>query len=83
MLEQILEGTWEEVAQHADELVGKHIRLTVLENKPTVHRNEAMQEAMLRVAEIQANMPFTSGKDTLEILRRARAGEMYGYDSCE
>lgn len=83
MLEQVLEGTWEEVAQHADELVGKQVRLTVLEDKPATRPNEGMLEAMRRVAEIQANMPFTSGKDTLEILRRARAGEMYDYDPCE
>lgn len=83
MFEQVLEGTWEEVSQHADEFVGKQVRLTVLEDKPAVRPNEKMMEAMRQVAEIQANMPFTSGKDTLEILRRARAGEMYDYDPCE
>jgi hypothetical protein len=32
MAERVLEGTWEEVAQHADELSGKRVRLTVLED---------------------------------------------------
>jgi alkylation response protein AidB-like acyl-CoA dehydrogenase len=31
MLDQVLEGTWEEITQHADELAGKHVRVTVLE----------------------------------------------------
>ncbi|MGH9799816.1 MAG: hypothetical protein ACRD82_05575 [Blastocatellia bacterium] len=85
MLEQVLEGTWEEVAQHADELAGKHVRLTVAEERPTTSPkpNEGMLEVIRRVAEMQSDMPYTSGKDTLEILRRARAGEMYGYDPCE
>jgi hypothetical protein len=30
MSQQVLEGTWEEVLQHADELSGKRVRLTVL-----------------------------------------------------
>jgi hypothetical protein len=29
-METILEGTWEEIARHADELAGKRVRLTVL-----------------------------------------------------
>jgi len=85
MLEQVLEGTWEEVSQHADELAGKHVRVTVLEEAiaPSPQPNEAMLEVMRRVAQMQADMPYTSGIDTQEILRRARAGEMYGYDPCE
>ena len=82
MLEQVFEGTWEEVSQHADEFVGKHVRLMVIEPAKPKH-NEAMQEVMRRVAQRQANMPYTSGEDTLDILRRGRAGEMYGYDPCE
>jgi hypothetical protein len=31
MSQQVLEGTWEEVLQHADELSGKRVRLTVLD----------------------------------------------------
>lgn len=29
---QILEGTWEELARHAPELLGKRLRLTVLDD---------------------------------------------------
>lgn len=31
MSEQVLEGTWEEIAQRADELTGKRVRLMVLD----------------------------------------------------
>lgn len=31
MSQQVLEGIWEEVLQHADELSGKRVRLTVLD----------------------------------------------------
>jgi hypothetical protein len=31
MSQQVLEGTWEEVLQHADELSGRRVRLTVLD----------------------------------------------------
>ena len=31
MGQQVLEGTWEEIVQHADELSGKLVRLTVLD----------------------------------------------------
>ncbi|MDQ3756208.1 MAG: hypothetical protein M3371_15940 [Acidobacteriota bacterium] len=31
MAEQVLEGTWEEIVQHAEEFSGKRVRLTVIE----------------------------------------------------
>jgi len=34
MVRQSFEGTWEEVAQHAGELAGHRVRLTVLEDAP-------------------------------------------------
>jgi hypothetical protein len=33
MVEHVLEGTWEEVAKHAEEFVGKRVRLTVYEEE--------------------------------------------------
>lgn len=85
MLEQVLEGTWEEVAQHADELVGKHVRLTVFEEAlaPSPQPNEAMLRAIEKVAKAQEGMRLTSGEDTQRLLREARAGAMYGYEPCE
>ena len=39
MGQQVLEGTWEEIVQHAEELSGKRVRLTVLD-KSTQQRAE-------------------------------------------
>lgn len=103
MLEEGLEGTWEEITQHADELAGKHVRLTVLEEvseEPSaapltsnavdaeplagnLQPNEALLEVIAQVTQMQAGMRYTSGADTQQLLREARAGAMYGYDPCE
>ncbi len=87
MLEQILEGTWEEVAQHAGELAGKQVRLTVIdeaaEQPPAPQPNEAMLRAIEKVAKAQEGMRLTSGEGTQRLLREARAGAMYGYEPCE
>ena len=88
MLEEVLEGTWEEIAQHADELAGKRVRLTVLEEAREEARaaprpNEAMLEALRKIAARNAGKPLTSGADTQRLLREARAGAMYGYEPCE
>jgi alkylation response protein AidB-like acyl-CoA dehydrogenase len=81
MLEQVLEGTWEEIAQHAGELAGKRVRLTVVEDAPAA--NEAALQVMEQVAQLQSSMRYTSGADTPRLLREARSGAMYGYDLCE
>jgi hypothetical protein len=87
MLEQVFEGTWEEVSQHANELAGKQVRLTVLgeiaEQKPPPPPNDAMLRVIEQVAKMQEGMRFTSGKDTQRLIREARAGAMYDYDTCE
>lgn len=85
MLDQVLEGTWEEITQHADELAGKRVRLTVLEETPvdlsTAPRpNKAMLEALGKIAARNAGKPLTSGVDTQRLLREARAGAMFDYD---
>lgn len=88
MLEEVLEGTWEEIAQHAEELTGKRVRLTVLEESCEELRavgsqpNEAMLQVIAQVAQLQAGMRYTSGADTQQLLREARVGAMYGYDPC-
>lgn len=85
MLEEVLEGTWEEITQHADELAGKRVRLTVLEetqvDSSTAPRpNEAMLEALRKIAARNAGKPLTPGEDTQRLLREARAGAMFDYD---
>jgi hypothetical protein len=81
MSQQVIEGTWEEIARHGDELVGKRVRLTVLEEEPIP--NEAMLGALRDVDEIQKGMRLTSGEDTKALLREAREGGMYGLGSRE
>lgn len=78
MAEQILEGTWEEIALQADAFIGKRLRLTVIEDAP--QPNYAMLEALRKAAEMQGGMAFTSGEDTQRLLREARDGRMYGYE---
>ncbi len=52
-----------------------------VESVPTP--NYGMLEALRRVAERSKDMPFTSGDDTLRLLREARAGAMFGYEPTE
>ncbi len=79
MDEQVFEGTWEELAAHADQFNGKQLRLTVLEAPP--RQNYRMLEVMQRIAERDKDRPLTSGDDTQRLLREARDGKMYGADS--
>ena len=82
----ILEGTWEEVTLHAPELMGRRVRVTVLEDTPlpegvSAPPNEGMLAALRFIEQHQANRKETSGADTPELIRKARDGEMYGFDS--
>ena len=84
MDEQVYEGTWEEVAAHAEDFAGKHVRLTVVDETPSKPEpNYGMLEALRRAEEIQRGMRFTDGSDTQRLLREARAGGMYGYEPTE
>lgn len=73
----ILEGTWEEVASHAPELIGRRVRLTVLEEPQPALRNEGLLEALRQTAERQEDQPESSGERTQEFIRAARDGGMY------
>ncbi len=85
MATQILEGTWEEITKHAKSLVGKKLRVTVLDDEPmsTPTPNEGMLEALRKIKERHKNMPESSGKDTLKMIREARSGGMFGDESDE
>jgi hypothetical protein len=74
----VLEGTWEEILDHASELAGRRVRLTVLEETLPTQRNEGMLEALRLIAERQQGRRSTSGDDTQQMLREARDGGMYG-----
>ena len=83
MATQVLEGTWEEITKHAKSLVGKKVRLTILEDEPTPKPNEGMLEALRKIKERHKNMRETGGESSVDIIRRARSGEMFGYESNE
>ena len=82
MAPQILEGTWEEITQHAPEFLGRRIRVTILPDEPR-QPNQAMLEAMQKIAARNKDKPLTSGEDTQQLLREARDGGMFGYESDE
>ena len=82
---QVLEGTWEEITRQASRFVGRKVRVTILEDEPPEKPkpNLAMLEALRKVRERNKNMPESSGKDTLKMIREARSGGMFGDDSDE
>jgi hypothetical protein len=83
MATQILEGTWKEIAKHAKSLIGKKLRVTILDDEPLSKPkpNEGMLEALRKIKERDKNMPESSGKDTLKMIREARSGGMFGDES--
>lgn len=44
MAEQVIEGTWEEIAEHGGELSGKRVRLTVLDETSAENGNSTTTE---------------------------------------
>ncbi len=89
MAQQVLEGTWEEIAAHAGELAGKRLTVIVETDAPEEATmniavigppNEGMLSALREIEERQKGRRFTSGKDTQEMIRQARNGGMYGLE---
>ncbi len=78
MATQVLEGTWEEITRHANEFVGRKVRITVLEDEVLPQPNYEMLEALRKVSERSKNMSVSSDKDTLKLIREARSGGMFG-----
>lgn len=83
MTTQVIEGTWEEVARHAENLVGRKVRLLVLEDEVLPKPNHKALEIMQKIAEKQKDLPFTAGESSVEIVRKGRSGEMFNDDSDE
>ena len=92
MAAKVLEGTWEEIAAHADELAGKRLRVIVETDAPEAVEspnvgppnvgppNEQMLGILRDIAERQKGRRYTSGEDTQELIRQARNGGMYGIE---
>ncbi|HSK72512.1 MAG TPA: hypothetical protein VK892_12485 [Pyrinomonadaceae bacterium] len=85
MAGQVLEGTWEEITKYAQELVGRRVRVTILDEEPAAKPkpNEGMLEALRKIKERHKNMPESPGEDTLRMIRKARSGGMFGDESDE
>jgi hypothetical protein len=83
MTTQVIEGTWEEVARHAKKLVGRKVRLLVLEDEVLPKPNAKALEIMQKVEEKQKDMRYTAGESSVDIVRRGRSGEMFNDDSDE
>ena len=83
MAPQVLEGTWEEIAErHGPELSGRRVRLTILPNE-AVNSNEELLGAISEAERLQAGMRETSGEKSQELLREGRAGAMYNHERTE
>ncbi len=83
MVTTILEGTWEEIAKQANRLAGKKLRVEVLEDEPVPEPNRKALDVIQRVIERQKGMRETGGESAVDIIRRGRAGEMFGYESTD
>lgn len=83
MATQVFEGTWEEITKHAQDLVGRRVRVTILDEEPAAKPNEGMLEALRKIEERHKNMPESPGEDTLKMIREARSGGMFGDESDE
>ncbi len=77
MIARTIEGIWEDVARHAEELKGRRVRVTVFEDEAAPPNEKALR-IIRKVAEKQKEMRYTSGAETQTILRNARNGEMFG-----
>lgn len=85
--QQVLEGTWEEIAAHAEELTGKRLKVIVETDAPTdmtgipivAPPNEGMLAALREIAERQKGRRQTEG-DSVAIIRHGRSGPLYGVE---
>lgn len=81
MTTQVLEGTWEEIARQGKDLVGRRVRLVVLEDNSVTEPNRKAIDVLNSVRKKQEGLRFTSGEKGTDIVRRGRAGDMFEVDS--
>ena len=53
MPEHVLEGTWEEIAEHGGELSGKRVRLTILDQPSAENGDAAAREAKQKTEDLR------------------------------
>ena len=85
MAQQILEGTWEEIAAHAEEFTGRRLKVIVeaeREIPPTPDipvvgpPNEGMLAALHKIEKMQQGRRQTLG-DSVKTVRYGRSGPLY------
>lgn len=87
MAQQVLEGTWEEIVAHAEELSGKRLTVIVETDAPADMMdipivgppNEGMLAALREIEERQKGRRQTFG-NSVEIIRHGRTGPLYGME---
>jgi hypothetical protein len=80
MKSSVIEGTWDELAKHADEL-RRYPKLTLIvpeAEEPAPAVNQGMLDALREITERQRGRRSTSPDNTDRWLREARDGGMYG-----
>jgi hypothetical protein len=93
---RVYEGTGEELEHYLKQAPKDHFRLILLsggknediesnqgESDSHVAINVGMLSVMNEISQRQAGRPYTDGSSSLQLLREARAGAMYGYDATD
>lgn len=87
---QVLQGSWEELAAHAERLKGRSDLLLIIPAGPNdeeaapVSANEGMLAILKDIQEKHQQRPFTTdGSDTDRLSREGRARAMYGHSPIE
>jgi len=89
MARLVLEGTWEEIAAHADDFIGMRLKVIVEEvseadESPNIGPpnlgppNEPALQMLRELEKRQQGRRYTSGEGTQDLIRQARNGGMYG-----
>ncbi|HQU91739.1 MAG TPA: hypothetical protein PLK77_05545 [Pyrinomonadaceae bacterium] len=80
MTTQVFEGTWEEITRHSKELIGRKVRLLVLEDDTGATPNRKAVDILNDVRSKQKDLRFTNGEEGIDIVRRGRSGDMFQND---
>jgi hypothetical protein len=83
-----IEGTWDENVARSAELAGRRLRVTVLDGTnigggTAMAPGERLAASLRELEKDDADMPFSSPANSVELVREARSGAMYGDDLCE
>lgn len=79
MARLVLEGTWKEIAAHADDFTGMRLKVIVEPETSDPQERDVLEEALRtrqEMAEFQARNPHLSESEA--ILRYGRCGPVYG-----